>query len=154
MVSLSSGHHIHECGGAIIGPRHIITAAHCLQDRKASDIVIRSGIVDLDDETAIESTAARLTVHPDYLSSIPGRRQTWNDIAIIEVSRRVEVLSANRISIGLIETLMDNYQLARTTSWMKTSCSANVWWRFHYRRRNLKRSGPRSPAGVISARIR
>jgi secreted trypsin-like serine protease len=79
MVSLQEGGQ-HFCGGSLIKPDLVVTAAHCVEGTDPASINMRIG----SNEHANggeEAQAASVTVHPDYDGQSPG-----NDIALVKLA--------------------------------------------------------------------
>ena len=85
-VSLESPLGLSFCGGAIIGDRHVITAAHCVTDQRNNfskdKIYVVAGTVDLDKKRS----AVVSEIEKAYIPSVFNRRRVVGDIAIIRVS--------------------------------------------------------------------
>ena len=84
----------HFCGGSVISPTQIVTAAHCTEGMSAGDITIRAGVTDVTDASGQDRAVASIAEHPEYASTQVG------DIAVITLAQPLQ-LSQNVQAIGL-----------------------------------------------------
>lgn len=73
------------CGGTVISPRFVVTAAHCLVSEEGTPIQpatvsVLMGSTDLNQPVNQPVGVVSVTLHPEYVSS-----QTSNDIALLEL---------------------------------------------------------------------
>jgi secreted trypsin-like serine protease len=75
----------HFCAGSILSSSWILTAAHCVFDRDASDIIINAGSNKLGQNTQ-QRRVATIIAHPFYKSDT-----FVNDIALIQLSSPLDM---------------------------------------------------------------
>jgi secreted trypsin-like serine protease len=74
------------CGGSIIAPDAILTAAHCIVDTRASEVDVVSGRLRLSDTPAGERVrVTKIVPHPDY-----DTRTLHNDFAVLRLAKPLE----------------------------------------------------------------
>ncbi|XP_037959075.1 phenoloxidase-activating factor 2-like [Teleopsis dalmanni] len=73
---------LYECGGALVAPTVVVTAAHCVLNRKAETLIVRAGEWDTQQQTEIiphqNQRVKEIIVHENYKKG-----PLHNDIAIL-----------------------------------------------------------------------
>ena len=119
VVYLATSSGFQYCGGTLVAPNKVVTAAHCTVGDSASAVRVVAG---RDDKNSTAGTTARVTkiwIHPSYSTVTKGK-----DIAVLTLSTSMPYTTASYVSSSQTGVYAAG-TTARILGWGTTSAGGN-----------------------------
>lgn len=91
--------YMHFCGGSIVSPTHILTAAHCLENVNLKELSVLAGVRDLNDTTGQRTKVISFQMHKGYKPLVTG------DIAVLKVKPALKLNGKSVDKINALDTV-------------------------------------------------
>ncbi|WP_194201937.1 serine protease [Glycomyces albidus] len=113
----------HFCGGSVIAPSVVLTAAHCVEGENPVDITVLAGSVDLESDELDEADVAEIHIAHDWNEPV----EFANDWALLLLEEEVDVqpieLATDPAVYGVLETAgwgdLGNGQSPTVAEWVE-----------------------------------
>lgn len=117
-VQLKNQYGMHSCGGALVTPRHVVTAAHCVEGQTPDMITVVGGAT-RSDEDGVRQGVQEIIMHPDYTYESGNA-----DVAVLKLNG--ELSGANIDTIPLCDKYLDNFDFIQVFGWGWTEKEARA----------------------------